>query len=171
MEQTDELLAVMREQMKQYPLSEPRDAVKLVYQNEFGGGHLITDRAACRARLLAEYEATPQNTSLPLTESIGNGLVRVNLAAMNSAGYTPERLFDDFAASAESHRGTLPAFWEKLHFLTSRFEEVGFPFSRAEWEDYLAVYRAAGYPAVSHSDAYRNAYHPAYRVVALERLK
>ena len=26
-----------------YPLMEPRDAVKLIYQNEFGGGHLIRD--------------------------------------------------------------------------------------------------------------------------------
>ena len=35
--------------------------------------------------------------------------------------------------------------------------------------DYLAQYRAEGCPMVSHSETYRNAYRPAYRVVLTER--
>ena len=40
-----------------YPLMEPTDAVKLIYQNEFGGGHLIQDVDSCLNYLRREYES------------------------------------------------------------------------------------------------------------------
>ena len=36
-----ELEAILKIHVKRYPLMQPTDAVKLIYQNEFGGGHLI----------------------------------------------------------------------------------------------------------------------------------
>ena len=36
---------LLRTHATQYPLSEPCDAVKLLYQNEFGGDHLIDPSA------------------------------------------------------------------------------------------------------------------------------
>ena len=44
---TEELEQILREHAKRYPLMQPTDAVKLIYQNEFGGGHLIRDEQAC----------------------------------------------------------------------------------------------------------------------------
>ena len=38
-----ELEAILKIHVKRYPLMQPTDAVKLIYQNEFGGGHLIRD--------------------------------------------------------------------------------------------------------------------------------
>ena len=55
---------------RRYPLMEPRDAVKLIYQSEFGGGHLIRDESACLDFLRREYESTRQRTDLPLQETI-----------------------------------------------------------------------------------------------------
>lgn len=43
----NELEGVLKEHAKRYPLMQPRDAVKLIYQNEFGGGDLIRDEEAC----------------------------------------------------------------------------------------------------------------------------
>ena len=43
----EELKAILITHAKRYPLMQPRDAVKLIYQNEFGGGHLICDEEAC----------------------------------------------------------------------------------------------------------------------------
>ena len=37
----EELKQILQEHAKRYPLMQPRDVVKLIYQNEFGGGHLI----------------------------------------------------------------------------------------------------------------------------------
>ena len=40
------------------------------------------------------------------------------------------------------------------------------PLDSAEFDRQLAAWRDAGYPAVHHSDAFRAAYQPAYRVIA-----
>ena len=42
-----ELEAILKIHVKRYPLMQPTDAVKLIYQNEFGGGHLIRDEEIC----------------------------------------------------------------------------------------------------------------------------
>ena len=42
----EELKAILITLAKRYPLMQPTDAVKLIYQNEFGGGHLIRDEQA-----------------------------------------------------------------------------------------------------------------------------
>ena len=68
-----------------YPLMEPTDAVKLIYQNEFGGGHLIKDTSACLNFLRQEYDATPQKSNFPLIEEIGNGFTGIFTAVRQAA--------------------------------------------------------------------------------------
>lgn len=148
-----------------YPAMNPTDAVKLLYQSEFGGGHLIRDESAYLSRLREEYEATPQRSDVPLWEEIGGGMVRVNLAALDSAGLSPQELGRVFLRSAESPRGTLAGFREKLALLQTLTREGAFPFSPADLDAWLDAYEAQGFPPVSHSPAYRAAYRPAYRVV------
>ncbi len=159
------LTAILLTHAQRYPRMEPRDAVKLLFQNEFGGGHLIPDENACLEYLRRECEATPRNSSIPLLEPIGNGVFRVMLAALDDAAYPPEQLGRDFIRSARMHQGTMEAFAEKLSLLRKLTLAGQMPFSPDALESYLAGYEAAGFPPVSHSDAYRNAYHPAYRVV------
>ena len=148
-----------------YPLMEPRDAVKLIYQNEFGGGHLIRDEAACVVYLQREYGSVAQSADVPLTEDIGNGLVRVNLAALDAHAYPPEALAADFIRSAADHTGNLESFLAKLAVLRQLTRDGHFGFSPEVLENYLCSYAEAGYPMVSHSEAYRSAYGPAYRIV------
>lgn len=155
---------------RRYPLMEPTDAVKLLYQSEFGGGHLIRDEEACLRRLGQEYNSTPQNPDAPLLEDIGNDMVRVNLAALDAAGYPVAELGQAFLRSAACHRGTMASFREKLDILRELTREGAIPFSMNALEHYLAEYEAAGFPPVSHSEAYRKAYHPAYRVVDVSSL-
>ena len=152
-----------------YPLMEPTDAVKLIYQNEFGGGHLIRDEESCLRRLRREYESVTQSPDAPLTEDIGNGMVRIHLNALDHSGCTISQLGADFLRSAATRRGNLDSFLEKLEILRQLTREGKMPFSDRALEAYLDGYRQAGYPMVSHSDAYRQAYSPAYRVVFREK--
>ena len=161
----ENLKSVLLEHAKRYPLMEPTDAVKLVYQNEFGGGHLIRDEARCLARLEDEYRNTLQISSGILAESIGNGLVRIHLNSLDAHGFLPQELGDAFIRSASETRGELDSFKEKLILLREMTREGLLPFGADALEGYLADYEEAGYPMVSHSNTYRNAYHPAYRVV------
>lgn len=160
-----ELKQILSLHARRYPLMEPRDAVKLIYQNEFGGGHLIRDEAAFISYLQREYGSVSQSSGSPLTEDIGNGLVRVNLMALDAHGYTPEALAADFICSAAAHIGTLDSFLKKLDVLRQVVTDGCFRFSPEELEDHLAAYAEAGYPMVSHSETYRRAYGPAYRIV------
>ena len=150
---------------RRYPNMEPQDAVKLLYQSTFGGGHLITDEDACLRRLLAEYAATPQSPDLPLREDIGNGFCRVNLAALDAHGCSPEQLGRDFIRSAATVHGSTDQFRQRLSLLADLTAAGRMPFSPDALSAYLAEYEQAGFPPVSHSEAYRSMYHPAYRVL------
>lgn len=154
---------------QKYPLMEPRDAVKLLYQRSFGGGHLIRDEAACLDFLRREYTATPQDDG-PLLEEIGNGIVRVMLSALDAWGYPPEQLGQDFIRSATSVQGDPESFLQSLSILAELTRKGQMPFSAQALDEYLAEYAVQGYPTVSHSEAYRNAYHPAYRVLQADHL-
>ena len=159
----EELRAILIAHAKRYPLMQPTDAVKLIYQNEFGGGHLIRDEEACLNYLRQEYASVEKDSSVPLYEDIGNGIVRVNLAAVKEEDL--EQLGQDFIASAVKHKGTLDSFLNKLKVLEMLTAEGVFPFDTNALSAYLYEYKAAGYPAVSHSPEYRQAYNPAYRII------
>ena len=142
---------------------QPRDAVKLIYQNEFGGGHLIRDEEACLNYLRREYATLEKDPTAPLYEDIGNGIIRVNLAALREEDL--EQLGKAFINSAAKHKGTLDSFLNKLEVLQTLTTEGVFAFDLDALNTYLSEYEAAGYPAVSHSPEYRKAYKPAYRII------
>lgn len=159
----NELEQILKIHALRYPKMQPTDAVKLIYQNEFGGGHLIRDEEECLAYLRREYGGVEKNTALPACEEIGNGMMRVHLPSLSETEL--ERLGQAFLRSAATHKGALPRFLEKLGILRRMTEEGIFTFRSEELRAYLAVYEKAGYPAVSHSPVYRDAYHPVYRIV------
>ena len=165
----EELERILREHAKRYPLMQPTDAVKLIYQNEFGGGHLIRDKQACLNYLRREYTSVAKDPTVPLYEDIGNGIVRVNLAAVKPEDLA--QLGQDFIASAAKHKGTLDSFLNKLEVLRKLTAEGVFTFDTNALNAYLSEYEAAGYPAVSHSEQYRQAYKPAYRILCIQESK
>jgi hypothetical protein len=158
-----ELERILRHHADRYPLMQPTDAVKLIYQNEFGGGHLIRDEESCLGYLRGEYAALEKDANAPIAEEIGNGILRVNLAAVQAEEL--ERLGKTFIRSALAHTGTLDSFLQKLEVLRQLAREGVFCFDAQGLEAYLSAYEMAGYPMVSHSETYRQNYRPAYRVV------
>lgn len=159
----EELDKILREHAKRYPLMQPTDAVKLIYQNEFGGGHLIRDEEACLNYLRKEYETVEKDPTMPLYEDIGNGIVRVNLAAVKPEEL--EQLGKKFIRSAAEHTGTRERFLQKLDVLRQLTAAGLFGFGIIELEDYLLDYINSGCLMVSHSEQYRQNYAPAYRVI------
>ena len=63
------------------------DAVKLLYQSEFGPGHMIPDESASLQRLYEEWENTSHSSSGPFSEAIGNGLVRIYLDTLKKKNF------------------------------------------------------------------------------------
>ena len=148
---------------KMYPRMQPADAVKLVYQSEFGGGHMIKSPEAALIRLRSEYSAAEHDAAQPLMIPIGGGMARVQLKALNESGVA--RLNEAFVETANASKGTLTEFLKKLDVLRRVTAQGALAFQPEEREKYLSEYKKQGYPAVSHSEEYSKAYLPAYRVV------
>ena len=152
-----------------YEKMQPADAVKLLYQAAFGPGHMISDPSAALERTRIEMESATVKPSLPgdgtpVFEEIGGGYARLYLnPRLNPALVT--RLF---TASANAPVKDSADFTESLALLRRLTAEGVFGFSSDELEEYLDGYIRVGMPAVSHSEVYRNAYHPAYRVIRRE---
>ena len=159
----EELRHILYAQAERYPQMQPADAVKLIYQNEFGGGHLIKDEAACLEYLRREYVCVEKNPVAERCEYIGNGISRIHLAALADADLEP--LGQAFLRSAATHSGSMANFLAKLDLLAELVRQDIFSFDSDALEAYLSEYKKKGCPMVSHSDAYRATYRPAYRVI------
>ena len=164
-----DLEAILRLHAKKYPLMEVTDAVKLIFQNEFGGGHLISNKAKCLEYLIFEYNSVEQADG-ELYEDIGNGIIRVFLPALKANSIAPEKLCELFIRSAGLIRGNTDSFLKKLDLLIRLTDEGVFAFSKSQIENYLTEYAAIGYPPVSHSEIYRQNYKPTYRIILKDLL-
>ena len=164
------LTSIIQAHAKQYPLMRPCDAVKLIYQNEFGGGHMIKDEESSLRYLRQEFAQLTTEAAEARYEDIGNGYVRLNLAAIDTEQISLDRVNEIFVASSRERSGSVAAFVVKLDCLLEIARAGVFGFSMEELEQYLVEYRERGYPMVSHSAVYREAYRPAYRVIEYNRL-
>ena len=161
-----ELEQILRIHALRYPKMQPCDTVKLIYQNEFGGGHLIRNEEMALAYLRREYDSIEKDPEGVKSEAIGNGIVRVFLASLDLREL--QQLGMRFLASAKACKGEKERFLQKLSVLRALTAEGIFSFDTEALEAYLLEYEKAGYPMVSHSEIYRQAYRPAYRII-LER--
>ena len=148
---------ILQGQLIRYPRMEPRDCVKLAYQNALGPAHAALDRDAVHRALLAEWgELSDRGAPCP-PEPIGNGLCRFHLAGTGELPLAASLLADLFCLTAGSFRGQRETLEENLETL----ENLALPGMAA----FVAEYRREGCPAVHHSDQYREAYQPHYRVL------
>ena len=149
----------LREQLQLHPAIQPQDVIKLCYQAARGAEHLLADLTRARAYFDREYAATPADATLPLFEAISENVARVNIAAWKAANLPAEWLFRMFV-----HTASVPMGGPEL--LTQYITEATALVSHLPgWEETLAAWQEAGMPAVHHTEAYRTAEHPAYRIV------
>ena len=154
-----------------YPLTQPQDAVKLIYQGEFGPGHLISDLRKAAQMLHDEMEKTEADEKQPLYEPIGNGLCRLNLAACKARRIPEPVILHLFCDAAASTKGDKKQFRHKLYQLKDMAQREETPFESIALDYFLVGYDEKRCPAVHHSAAYQAAYHPAYRVVVQKKLR
>ena len=149
---------ILQEHKARYPQMEPQDYGKLAFQSEFGPEHLVSDIEAVLEYLKREWNSLPADAPAVLPESIGNGLCRFHLSACGEEQLP--LLAELFCLSAREHKGSREGLDARLE-LIRRLEIPGM-------EVWLAEYEADGCPAVRHSQTFRDAYAPAYRVIRLE---
>lgn len=78
------------------------------------------------------------------------------------------RLESWFLASAKKESKGKEDLIQKLKVAKELVYEKRLPFSQDEYEKAMKEWEMKGYPAVRHSDVFRGAYQPSYRVIANE---
>ena len=151
-----------------HPLAGAEDLYKFLHQAVYGPGHAIPSREAAAIRLEREIENLDAPfEGEPMCEALGGEppLVRVNLRPFFADRGDPDLLLDAFVSSAEPKRGESRRMTTVLSLATSYVQCAGRGELAPELKELSAELAEKGYPAVHHSEAYVEAYHPAYRVV------
>lgn len=152
----EEMKKQLQAQRKRYPLMNEEDVVKFAFQGMLGVGHLISSVDDAKSRLAAEMASPEPDDSEPLIEKISTDWVRLNLRPAKAKGMTEDDIAWYLIRSAE---------WGSLSF--TRQNVYNFCV-KLDGSDKM---RAAAEKVLddswlpSHSMQYREAYHPAYRVL------
>lgn len=162
------MIKTIQEHIAKYPLMQIQDVAKLMFQSEFGGGHMIADEQRSLKRIQEEYQTVLEQgwNYENAMEPIGNGMCRMYLNCLNQ-GLKAEVLNQMFVISANNKIGSIVALEEKIETFLNACKNQTFAFSYTEATIFMEAWKEKGYPAMSHSDVYREAYHPAYRVMEM----
>ena len=155
-------------QCRAYPALRPQDLLKALHQSVFGCGHFVTDEPAGLGRLREELARLPKDAASG-AEALDGPYVRLHLGELG--GLSPRTLYRLFALSAEAPAGDAAALEKKLLCLLALAQEGRLPFSREETAQAVETWRAAGCPPCHHSEKFRAAYAPAYRVIRREYVR
>lgn len=154
---------ILLENCRRYPKLRGRDLIKLLYQFSFGCEHLVADETTVLARIISEAESIKSGTPSEV-EELGD-YCRVGLSYLNF-GLSAETLARIFCLSAKPDRDGEKKLRRGIEIITELADAGLLPISSNEWSAALYEWKNANYPAVRHSEEYREAYAPAYRVVA-----
>lgn len=157
--------------IKKYPEMQMQDVFKLLFQNEFGGEHLIEDRGEFEKYLSQELAQIRNNDkSLPeneLLEDIGNQTLRIQLSEVEEKLFT-KTLTKLCIISAKRGKGSTKSLLEKLQIVRKMAQQQMLPFPSEDIQAQIEKYAKEGFPSVHHSKQYRELYHPHYRLVSAE---
>lgn len=146
--------AMMAWHRQHYPLMEPQDTVKLYFQALLGCGHILKDEASVVRRIREEEAQLTPSAMQPLTETLGPDYVRLHLRRAMAEGIGPEWLARLMALS-KAPQATRADVAQAVASLQDE---------EAAKIAHRLVDEAAWIPG--HSEVYRRAYEPAYRVIS-----
>lgn len=149
-------------QVASHPASRLQDLCKALHQSTFGCEHLVPDVSAAAEGIRTEFAESGETRRD--AERLDGPWSRVYLGVL-ADGLTVDTLAAAFARSAAMPHEDASALEERLAVLTGLVKAGRLPFSAAETAEELNRWRQAGFPACRHSQDYRAAYRPAYRVL------
>lgn len=155
----------LRRQCETYPQLQPEDLLKGLHQSVFGCGHFVGEQA--EGYLQKELESL-ENSAGPEVEPLLGAFCRIHLRYLERYGMASKTLFRLFWLSAVEPAGNAGQIEEKLEVLLRMASAQQLPMAYGEVRSLVEEWRKAGYPACHHSEQFRAAYKPAYRVIRKE---
>ncbi len=160
--------AVMR-QMETCPASTLKDLYKNFFQDRFGPGHIISDRAAADSYLRRELDSYSEVSGARF-EPVGweHCFFRVNLSVVKDGSVPYDLFLDAFVRSVNGIEPPSAEAWKEewtqidAVIRSMNLDIPGYDEDRAE---ILARLEEGNYVG-HHSDAFNEAYSPHYRIVS-----
>ncbi len=156
-----------------YPKSNLIDYYKLFYQGTFGPGHLISNRQTAYSHLLEEI-VDSSNTEAPFLQDISfiNPYCRVSLEIVEKKLIEADAFFDILLESCTVQRILSPIEWNEAWL---DIENILFQILPKLKEQDLADtihnhLHGDKVPIFRHSESFREAYHPHYRLIRKDLL-
>ena len=170
MHENDPLLALINHHRQLYRELGVRDIYKLLYQGTMGPGHLMANPERARDYLFSEWQLVPIDTEAPLLVPVSpdGSIVRINIAPAKVHNISPTIVWHMLFNTASEFREDKHLFlslWQQVHTL---IRDGALDHDIADWQKQDDEAAARDYPALHHSQAYRVANYPAYRVIYLK---
>lgn len=157
-------------QLEIYPKSRLLDIYKSSFQDYMGAEHLISDRQRVKAYLDEELQTTSLDDLMPwYYEPCGvkGQYVRVSIRAIKENLITEDVLLDAFICSANiDKRPTVESWRDRWHKIIGTIDQMNLNLPNYQQDrEFIDSVLSVGRYAISHSQEYREAYRPHYRIV------
>jgi hypothetical protein len=151
-----------------YPLWCVEDLYKLIHQSAKGSEHAVKDETVVEDWLVRELAEMGPGPEEPLLDPIApdSAIFRIHLRPFSKHGFDPMLLVDAFIRTAREFQGSQKLIEDYKKSAVELARDDKLQIDREEIMGFFGEMKAANYPAVHHSSAFRKHYRPAYRVVA-----
>lgn len=163
----------VNKQIQEYPESRLLDIYKSCFQDYMGAEHLVSDTANIKKYLDYELSITNLSDQQPKYYEpcgITGNYIRVSLKAIKEGYISKEELLNAFIRSANSdNRPTIENWKQKWQEIADTIAQMNIQLPHYN-EDmiYINSILSTGKYAISHSQEYREAYQPHYRIISRE---
>lgn len=166
------LSQAISQQLEHHPESRLQDIYKAFFQEKFGPGHIIPDKASAEAYLQRELRQCKELKDPQPVEYLGTEgrFVRVSLFCLKSGEIEYEDYLDAFIAGAreitDEEYMQWKEEWKEIADAAAAFNIKDYAQDRAEIDRLLE--ENEGKLVLHHSKEYNEAYEPHYRIIKSE---
>ena len=154
-------MVYLKEHLKKYPLMQIEDVLKLYLQGILGPAHAVDDFDNCLKRTINEYQNInyEEVKDNPLIETISDCYSRIYLYPFYQQFHNFDRLVKYFVLSSQDDND-IELFKNEIKKLINN-----------DNENFIKQYLSSGNYLISHSQIYKDNYHPHYLVINNKYLK
>ena len=165
----EQIQAVVKKQLTEYPKSTLQDLYKNFFQDYFGPGHIVSDTTSAGAYLDRELASFEQASGAYYEPTGYNGnFYRLNLSVIKEGIISRDIFFDAFVRSVSNIEFITIEEWRvEWAMIDSVIYSMNLPLVgyAQEREKIFSLLQQGGY-VMHHSKPFSEAYDPHYRIIA-----
>lgn len=161
---TDRTEKLLLMHCKKYPALQIQDLFKYLYQSSYGCEHMVSSLQAAVDYIREEYENLCSDNKTDI-EELDGAYYRVGLSWLNT-GLSANTLGKLFYLSAKKEEYASKKLTEKIRAAQKLVWDKLLPFQKDEFEKAVKEWEKTGFSPVHHSKIFKEAYNPAYRLIA-----